>query len=242
MKNTALWPLMAALALCACGDDDNNGAGTGNGSGNDSSNGTGNGDANPLGQLCGDGLDACPSGSTCATPGLVGASDTQGYCTPVCASTPDCTTGYDGPGRASCFSAPECVISCDNPMAAGECPDGLTCLPTGGPTSACGVADTSGPVNALGQLCGDGLPECPADHTCATPPLVGASATQGYCTPICAGNPDCTDGYDGPGRPSCFTAPECVISCDNPMAAGECPDGLTCLPTGGPTSACGVEG
>lgn len=98
----------------------------------------------------------------------------------------------------------------------------------------------TGGINALGQLCGEGRPDCPADHTCAQPGLVGASTNQGYCTPTCESDSDCTDEYDGPGSPSCFLPPECAISCSTPMTEGECPEGLTCLPTGGPTSACGV--
>ncbi|MEM6959627.1 MAG: hypothetical protein AAF411_17870 [Myxococcota bacterium] len=94
-------------------------------------------------------------------------------------------------------------------------------------------------ANALGQVCTT-VSDCPADHNCAMPPLVGGSMTQGYCSPNCSDAAACTTGYTGPGRPSCFLMPACTISCDTPNAPGECPDGLTCLPTGGPTSACGV--
>ncbi|MEM9073559.1 MAG: hypothetical protein AAGE52_34025 [Myxococcota bacterium] len=103
------------------------------------------------------------------------------------------------------------------------------------------VGEDAGDVmNFLGQVCGEGLPECPAEHTCTITPLPMGSTTQGYCSPNCATTDDCTNGYAGPGRPSCFFAPQCAISCDVPMGAGQCPEGLTCLPTGGPTSACGV--
>ncbi|MEO1234660.1 MAG: hypothetical protein AAFZ18_37795 [Myxococcota bacterium] len=190
---------------------------------------------NALGETCRMGGSDCPADHTCTIFPLVGGSAERGYCSPMCQTTEDCTTGFAGPGTALCFQPPQCSISCSTPMGENECPMDLTCLPTGGPTNACGVA-----ANVLGQLCGEGEPDCPANHTCAIFPLVGGSTTKGYCTPVCQTTDDCTADYMGPGSPSCFRAPECSISCTTPMASGECPPGLTCLPTGGPTSACGV--
>ncbi|MEM6925792.1 MAG: hypothetical protein AAF602_02590 [Myxococcota bacterium] len=88
--------------------------------------------------------------------------------------------------------------------------------------------------------CGDGLPDCPDGQSCYSPPLPDGSQTQGYCTPACSVDEDCTDGFSGPGDPSCFNPPACLISCDSAFMDGTCPEGLTCLPTGGPTNACGI--
>ncbi len=109
--------------------------------------------------------------------------------------------------------------------------------------AAAGTADaaTGGPDampsgdNALGVRCGPGNPECPADHTCVIQGIPGGSQMQGYCSPICNDNADCTDGYDGPGTALCFVANECSISCTD-----ACPEGLECLSTGGPTFVCAV--
>ena len=54
-----------------------------------------------------------------------------------------------------------------------------------GATDAGPMDAMAGGENALGQLCGEGQADCPADHACALPPLVGASTTQGYCSPNC---------------------------------------------------------
>jgi hypothetical protein len=91
-------------------------------------------------------------------------------------------------------------------------------------------------VNPLGQLCGEGLPECPAPTSCEIQPFPDGSTTQGYCSPVCTTPSECTDGYEGPGDPTCYGG-ACVFSCAD---ASECPDGLACLETGGPTLACGV--
>ncbi|MEO0326029.1 MAG: hypothetical protein AAF447_23975 [Myxococcota bacterium] len=116
----------------------------------------------------------------------------------------------------------------------------LACGDDDGTATATSMDMTTGGTNALGQLCGDGEPDCPADHGCVVFSLIGGSATQGYCSPLCENDADCNEGFAGPGSASCFRSPECAISCTTPMSPGECPAGLTCLPTGGPTSACGV--
>lgn len=107
-------------------------------------------------------------------------------------------------------------------------------------TSADAAGDASA-GNALGTPCDTANPTCPAGHTCAVFPLMGGSMTLGYCTPMCMDNSDCSDGYTGPGTASCFAMGQCAITCMMPNGTdGVCPTGLTCLPTGGPTNACGV--
>lgn len=112
------------------------------------------------------------------------------------------------------------------------------------PTETAVTAETGTPAptgdNAWGAPCGDGLPDCPADQTCYSPPLPMGSTTQGYCTPVCAVDADCTEAFFGPGSASCFVAPNCLISCDRAFTDNTCPEGLTCIPTGGPTNACGI--
>lgn len=94
--------------------------------------------------------------------------------------------------------------------------------------------------NLWGDVCGEGEEDCPTDLNCVFPPLPDQSTTVGYCSPTCGSTEDCTDGFFGPGRASCFAEPDCVISCDEAFTDGTCPEGLTCMPTGGPTNACGV--
>jgi hypothetical protein len=96
---------------------------------------------NALGVPCGESQPDCPAGHTCAILGLPDGSDTMGYCTPACTEDADCMEGFTGPGSASCFRDMECVVSCETEGGTdGVCPAGLTCLSTGGPTFACGVA------------------------------------------------------------------------------------------------------
>lgn len=96
-------------------------------------------------------------------------------------------------------------------------------------------------VNALGQVCDESTP-CPDSpaHSCVY--LNIGSEVQGYCSPVCADNLDCSEGYDGPatGELTCFTPNDpqaCSIGCE---VAADCPEDLECLPTGGPMSFCGV--
>lgn len=113
------------------------------------------------------------------------------------------------------------------------------------PPTATDTTDTDtdtdpGPESDWATPCGGGLGDCPAGQECFSPPLPNGSTTQGYCTPSCSVEADCTDGYFGPGEASCFTPPNCLISCSQAYQDGTCPEGLTCIPTGGPTNACGV--
>lgn len=104
--------------------------------------------------------------------------------------------------------------------------------------TGCGGDDgmTGDGGNALGVRCGPDQPDCPADHTCVVQPVPDGSGMQGYCSPVCVDDVDCTEGYAGPGDPVCFSNDECTIVCSD-----MCPEGLTCLPTGGPTDVCAVE-
>ncbi|MEO0601486.1 MAG: hypothetical protein AAF211_08625 [Myxococcota bacterium] len=123
--------------------------------------------------------------------------------------------------------------------------------------AACGTDDGDSPVetaetaetgeapiefgpNDWSTPCGGDLGDCPDGQSCYSPPLPDGSTTQGYCTPTCSVDADCTDGFSGPGDASCFVAPACLISCERAYTDGTCPEGLTCLPTGGPTNACGI--
>lgn len=110
---------------------------------------------------------------------------------------------------------------------------------TDAPATADTDTDTPQP-NDWGSLCSTAQPGCPTDQECAFPPLPDGSITEGYCSPVCQVDADCTEGYFGPGSASCVPAPTCLISCSTAYADGACPEGLTCLPTGGPTNACGV--
>jgi len=94
--------------------------------------------------------------------------------------------------------------------------------------------------NEWADRCGDGLPDCPEGQSCFVPPLPDGSTTEGYCSPTCAVDSDCTDGFFGPGTALCFNPPSCLIDCERAYVDGTCPEGLTCLPTGGPTNACGA--
>ena len=114
------------------------------------------------------------------------------------------------------------------------------------PTTTTATAETGKPAPVTGdnewaQLCGSDLPDCPADQNCFMAPVPDGSTTQGYCSPSCQVDADCTDGFVGPGTALCFNPPNCLIDCLMAYGDNQCPEGLTCLPTGGPTNACGVR-
>jgi hypothetical protein len=101
---------------------------------------------------------------------------------------------------------------------------------TGDDNGAGSAAVDAGPsANALGKVCRSAEPaDCPADHSCVI--LSIGNATQGYCSPTCAGDLDCKSGFTGPATadPRCFTPSKsdaCSILCQGPA---DCPDGLTC--------------
>ena len=99
-----------------------------------------------------------------------------------------------------------------------------------------------GTVNQLGTTCSDDDP-CLTDppHQCVF--LSVGNPDLGYCSPVCATNADCTDGYTGPstGELTCFVPGQedaCTITCDT---AADCPGELACVATGGPVSVCATE-
>ncbi len=94
--------------------------------------------------------------------------------------------------------------------------------------------------NHLGETCSDADP-CPADHQCIY--LGVGNPDLGYCSPICAGDQDCRDGYTGPatGTLTCFVPDHpdaCTIGCET---GDDCPGDLVCVETGGPFSVCTTE-
>ena len=132
--------------------------------------------------------------------------------------------------RILCIGLLCTVVSCG-----GDDDDGGTADAAAGSDAAAADA-AAGSAAFLGQLCGPSLPACPTDYTCEIPGATGGSATDGYCSPMCDTVMDCTDGYGGPGNPACFVDDLCTIVC----SINDCPTGLTCLPTGGPTNVCAV--
>ncbi|ACY18155.1 hypothetical protein [Haliangium ochraceum] len=111
-----------------------------------------------------------------------------------------------------------------------------------GPLAACDLGEVpppAGAANNLGQVCSGSAP-CPTDHTCVT--LSFGSANEGYCSPSCTEDLDCSTGYSGPPSGTVFcenpSAPNtCVIACTQSV---DCPDGLSCESSGGPVSFCVV--
>jgi hypothetical protein len=108
------------------------------------------------------------------------------------------------------------------------------------------AAGGGGAAVNLGEPCG--AMACPGGEDCITLQGLG-STTEGFCTIPCTANPDCTDGYVGPGSPQCVLSDgmmppnlSCGIVCTG--GAGSCPDGLGCFATGmGATMLCaGDEG
>ena len=102
------------------------------------------------------------------------------------------------------------------------------------------AADASAAANHLGETCSDADP-CPADHQCIY--LSVGNPDLGYCSPICAGDQDCRDGYTGPatGTLTCFVPDHpdaCTIACET---TDDCPGELACVATGGPFSVCTTE-
>jgi hypothetical protein len=103
--------------------------------------------------------------------------------------------------------------------------------------AACAAAPDfhPGPAASLGRICANDS-GCPSGHLCAHLDELGFPA-QGFCTIPCRYDGDtatCTEGFSGPGHPRCaLPIPggiACVIRCNMPGAAEECPDALTCTP------------
>jgi len=110
----------------------------------------------------------------------------------------------------------------------------------GGADGGGGGADAAAAGNHLGETCSDADP-CPGDHQCVF--LSVGNPDLGYCSPICASDQDCSDGYTGPagGMLSCFvpdTPDACTIVCES---VADCPGELACVETGGPVSVCTTE-
>ncbi|MEM9693811.1 MAG: hypothetical protein AAGA56_14785 [Myxococcota bacterium] len=137
--------VLLAVFLIACGDDDDTEGETATTTTQDTATDTGGGDAGGvegLYQVCGEGEAECPGDLICVlSPETSDGDPARGYCAPACtaATGAACAEGYNGPGMPVCF-LDECVISCTTVDSTDECPTGLTCLSTGGPTSACFVA------------------------------------------------------------------------------------------------------
>jgi len=109
-----------------------------------------------------------------------------------------------------------------------------------GSVDAAPAIDGSAAANHLGETCSDADP-CPADHQCIY--LTVGNPDLGYCSPMCAGDQDCRDGYTGPatGTLSCFVPDHpdaCTIACET---SDDCPGDLVCVETGGPFSVCTTE-
>ncbi len=103
-----------------------------------------------------------------------------------------------------------------------------------------GAVDAAGGENHLGETCSDADP-CPDDHQCVF--LQVGNPDLGYCSPICASDADCGDGYTGPatGMLTCFVPDQpdaCTIVCQD---GADCPGELACVATGGPVSVCTTE-
>jgi len=112
----------------------------------------------------------------------------------------------------------------------------------GDPDSGVGDSDSGnggGSGELLGTLCNESTP-CPEGGTCVFQPIPDGSMTEGYCSPTCETNDDCTADYTGPGRALCFSMNVCTLSCMVPNGEKECPAGTECLPTKGPTFVCAV--
>lgn len=112
----------------------------------------------------------------------------------------------------------------------------------GGGTSvdASSAADAAQSANHLGETCSVADP-CPADHQCIY--LSVGNPDLGYCSPMCAGDQDCQEGYTGPatGTLACFVPDHpdaCTIACET---SDDCPDQLVCVETGGPISVCTTD-
>ena len=110
----------------------------------------------------------------------------------------------------------------------------------GGVDGGGGGFDAAAGENHLGETCSEADP-CPGDHQCVF--LSVGNPDLGYCSPICASDQDCRDGYTGPagGMLSCFvpdTPDACTIVCES---VADCPGELACVETGGPVSVCTTE-
>jgi hypothetical protein len=110
----------------------------------------------------------------------------------------------------------------------------------GGADSGVAPDAPSGSANSLGETCTDADP-CPAEHQCVY--LQVGNPDLGYCSPICATDEDCREGYTGPasGMLTCFVPDlpnACSIGCED---VADCPGELACVSTGGPMSFCTTE-
>lgn len=138
MNRRFLGGALAAATLCifaACGGGDDGGGDV------DAAIDAPPAVVNALGQVCGSPAD-CPQDPPHTCVFLTIGNANQGYCSPVCTVTEQCTDGYLGPatGIVECFTPNDpqaCSIECTGPA---DCPDTLDCVATGGPFSFCTVA------------------------------------------------------------------------------------------------------
>ena len=110
----------------------------------------------------------------------------------------------------------------------------------GGADSGGAPDAAAGSQNSLGETCSDSDP-CPGEHQCVY--LEVGNPDLGYCSPTCATDEDCGEGYTGPatGTLSCFVPDQpnaCSIGCQD---TADCPGELACVSTGGPMSFCTTE-
>lgn len=101
----------------------------------------------------------------------------------------------------------------------------------GDPPDASPDAMVQGAQNGLGQTCTVAA-TCPSDppHECVF--LNSGNPNLGYCSPICTIDADCTNGYTGPGTPTCFV-PNQSNRCSVQCPTDTCPGDLVCADLGG---------
>jgi hypothetical protein len=87
------------------------------------------GPQNALGSTCTASAE-CPAMPQHTCVFLSAGNPNLGYCSPPCTTDPDCSTGFSGPGMATCFVPGQpnvCSIICES-----ACPGDLVCADLGG--------------------------------------------------------------------------------------------------------------
>jgi len=170
--------------------------------------------------------------TTCDVDGLVSSEETcaLGCDGDVCAT---CTPG----DFLSCIDATTISTCATDGMSSSQmsCASGESCNPA---REECSLCDPTLPATTdtyLGDACTGDPSDCcglvgTGDYNCLS--LMGGG--NGFCGGNCTSDPDCNDGYTGPGTPVCAMvqtgAMACLISCQGPS---DCPSGMTCSGTPG---------
>jgi hypothetical protein len=174
----------------------------------------------------------------------------RGFCSKVCTMDTDCDGLAPSSAKYTCTTGGGgthvCEIACTGTDDTMSCPANMTCQQTAPMTQGTMASyRCKYPLltSAIWGPCGDGTHECEAMMTCAG--TATSPSRTGYCTSSCMMDSDCMKPGSGTVTPTCITVstgggrggtmtpPTKLCGLDCAMAMDGCPDGETCVMSGG---------